>query len=50
MPTIAVTNAVTGNVGSCKVERTTVSVSTFKVQDIATNSCTGEVMTYPEHI
>lgn len=48
--TVAITNWVTGNVGSCKTEISTVSLSAFTLQDIATNSCTGEVMTYPEHI
>jgi len=49
MNTIAITNGVTGNVGSCKVEKVTVNVAPLTLQDIATNSCTGEVMTYPEY-
>ena len=35
---------VTGNIGSCQVNKTSVNVSSSYVQTIAINSCTGEVV------
>ena len=45
---------ITGNIGSCKSERITVTKErngffTMKRQDIVTNSCTGEVINYDEY-
>lgn len=43
-PTVVVGGSVEGNIGSCKVEYTSIPVSSFYKNTVAVNSCSGEVI------
>lgn len=42
--TVVVGGAVEGNIGSCEVKSTSVSLDSWHTQTLAVNSCTGEVV------
>lgn len=52
METIAIADAggITGNVGSCQTQTTSVYISAFTKKSIVTNSCTGQATEYPTFV
>lgn len=46
---IASSPNISGNIGSCEVKSTDVSVTTFQVNTIAVNSCTGEIVSQHQY-
>lgn len=49
-PTVVVGGTVSGNVGSCSVVATDISVNPFMTRSIGVNSCSGEIVADYTHL